>query len=47
MLPSWLSCFTVVNQGSGFQISGVPAFCGFALQVAAPLAQSGWVPSAT
>ena len=23
MLPSWPSCFTVVNEGSGFQISGV------------------------
>ena len=46
--PTSLSWRTVVNEGSGFQIPGVPADCGSGGQVIAPSSsQSGSVPSAT
>ena len=47
MLPSWRSIRTVSKYGIGFQIPGVFAFIGTALQNMAPLPQSGWVPLKT
>ena len=44
MFRSWWSCRTVSNQGSGFQIPGVPESCHFALQTIPPSWQSGCTP---
>ena len=47
MSASCWSCFTSVNHGSGFQIPGVFAFCGTALQSISSSAQSGCEPLST
>lgn len=47
MLPSWPSCWTVVNHGSGFQIPGVFASWRTGAHVAASSSQSGSVPGKT
>src|SRR5262249_28128296 len=47
MLPSWPSCRTVVNHGSGFQMPGVAADWEIGAQVASPSSQSGSVPGKT
>ena len=43
-LRVWPSRRTVVNDGSGFQMSGVCALCGRACRSASPSTQSGWSP---
>src|ERR1700704_835515 len=45
--PRCRSCSTVSNHGSGFQMPGVLAFCGNALQNIALDPQSGCVPLKT